>query len=63
MAQVDLSIRIEENDKKNFELFCNQTGINVSVAINMFIKTVLREHKIPFEIKIDPFYSESNIDH
>lgn len=63
MAQVDLSIRIEENDKKNFELFCNQTGINVSVAINMFIKAVLREQKIPFEIKVDPFYSESNIDH
>lgn len=61
MAQANLSVRIEENDKKSFELFCNQTGMNVSVAINMFIKTVLREHKIPFEIKMDPFYSESNI--
>ena len=31
------------------------------IAINMFIKTVLREKKLPFEIKIDSFYSESNI--
>ena len=44
-------------------MFCNETGMNVSVAINMFIKSVLREQKIPFEIKVDPFYSESNIKH
>ena len=25
------------------------------------IKTVLREHKLSFEIKVDPFYSKSNI--
>ena len=35
--------------------------MNVSDAINMFIKTVLREHKLPFEIKADPFYSKSNM--
>ena len=61
MSQANLSVRIDENDKKNFEIFCNQTGMNVSVAINIFIKTVLREHKLPFEIKIDNFYSEENM--
>lgn len=61
MAQANLSVRIDEQDKKSFETFCNETGMNVSVAINMFIKAVLREHKLPFEIKADPFYSESNI--
>ena len=61
MAQANLSVRIEEKDKKSFEAFCNETGMNVSVAINMFIKAVLRENKLPFEIKADPFYSESNI--
>lgn len=61
MAQANLSVRIDEKDKKNFEMFCNETGMNVSVAINMFIKSVLRENKLPFEIKADPFYSESNI--
>ena len=61
MAQANLSVRIDENDKKNFEMFCNETGMNVSVAINMFIKSVLREHRLPFEICSDKFYSESNI--
>ena len=63
MAQANLSVRIDENDKKSFEAFCNETGMNVSVAINMFIKTVLREHRLPFEIKSDPFYSKSNIEY
>jgi len=61
MAQANLSVRIDEKDKKSFETFCSETGMNVSVAINMFIKSVLREHKLPFEVKVDPFYSESNI--
>ena len=61
MSQTNLSVRIDEKDKKNFENFCNETGMNVSVAINMFIKSVLRENKLPFEIKVDPFYSENNI--
>ena len=63
MAQANLSVRVDERDKKSFEIFCDETGMNVSVAINMFIKTVLREHKLPFEIKTDPFYSKSNIEY
>lgn len=49
MAQTSLSVRIGTEDKKLFEHFCEQTGLNVSVAINMFIKAVIREQKIPFE--------------
>lgn len=62
MAQTNLSVRVDEQDKKNFEAFCNQTGMNVSVAVNMFIKAVLREQKLPFEIRTDPFYSDANIE-
>ena len=39
------------NDKKSFERFCNSVGMNVSTAVNMFIKAVLREQKLPFEVK------------
>lgn len=60
MAQTNLSVRVNEEDKKNFEQFCNETGMNISVAINMFIKNVLKEHKLPFEIS-DSFYSKNNM--
>ncbi len=61
MKYTNLSARVDVNDKKNFEIFCENTGLNVSVAVNLFIKAVLRENKLPFEIVADPFYSESNI--
>lgn len=61
MSQTTLSVRINNEDKKTFENFCEQVGMNVSVAINMFVKAVIREKKLPFEIKLDPFYSPENI--
>lgn len=55
MESLTLNVRVDANDKKNFEQFCNGVGMNVSTAVNMFIKAVLREQKIPFEIKPNSF--------
>lgn len=63
MAQTTLSVRMDEQVKKQFDEFCNEVGLNASVAVNIFAKAVLRERRIPFEISVetDPFYSETNI--
>ena len=61
MSQATISARIDSKDKKAFDTFCNNVGISSSSAINMFIKTVIRENRIPFSIINDPFYSESNV--
>jgi len=53
MAQTTLSVRLDSDDKKRFEEFCNETGMNVSVAVNMFIKAVLRESRLPFTVACD----------
>ena len=64
MALSTLTSRFEEADKNQFMEFCDSVGITSSAAINMFVKAVIRERKIPFEIKMDdPFYSESNQRH
>lgn len=60
MKYTNLSARVDVEDKKNFEDFCENTGMNVSVAINLFIKAVLRENKLPFTISYDLFHSEKN---
>lgn len=36
-------------------------GLNMTAAITMFAKAVVRQNKIPFEVTADPFYSEANI--
>ncbi|MBR1532399.1 MAG: type II toxin-antitoxin system RelB/DinJ family antitoxin [Eubacterium sp.] len=53
MAQTNVNIRMDESTKKEFNAFCNEIGISVSSAFNMFAKTVVREHRIPFEITTD----------
>ncbi len=55
-----MTIRLDENDKRNFEFFCDSIGITASAAVNMFVKATLKEGKIPFELKSDPFYSKEN---
>lgn len=55
MENLNLNVRVNANDKKSFEQFCTSVGMNVSTAINMFIKAVLREQKLPFEVKADTF--------
>ncbi len=61
MAQTLINFRIDENTKKQLEEICNELGITMSTAFNMFAKKVIREKRIPFEVSIDPFYSETNI--
>lgn len=63
MAQTTINIRIDEETKRQFENFCNETGLNISTAINIFVKTVVREKQIPFKITSEPFYSEENMMH
>lgn len=55
MNQSVLNVRVDTNDKKEFEAFCTNIGMCVSTTINMFIKEVLREQKLPFEIKTNDF--------
>ena len=61
MAQATISARLDSEDKAAFDNFCRDVGMSASTAINLFIKTVIREHRIPFEIaSSDPFYDEVN---
>ena len=61
MALSTLTARVDENDKRCFDVFCSSVGLTSSAAINLYVKAVLRERRIPFEIKQeDPFFSPEN---
>ena len=62
MAQtVNVNFRLDEADKKRMENVCNELGLSMSAAFTIFAKKVGREQRIPFEISVDPFYSENNL--
>jgi len=59
MAQI--SLRVDDELKRNAERAFDDIGLSMSTAINIFLKTVVRENRIPFELSADPFYSRQNI--
>ena len=60
---VNVNFRMDETDKKRMENVCNELGLSMSAAFTIFAKKMGREHRIPFEVSVDPFYSESNVAH
>lgn len=63
MSQSLVSIRMDEDLKKSFDSVCNDLGLNMSTAITIFAKKMSREKRIPFDVSLDTFYSESNVRH
>lgn len=64
MAQVvNVNFRLDEDVKKSMEQACADLGLSMSAAFTIFAKKVGREKRIPFEVSVDPFYSESNMAH
>ena len=61
MAQVLVNIRMDEDLKKSMEHTCQSLGLNMTTAFTIFAKKMSRENRIPFDVSIDPFYSEKNI--
>ena len=63
MAQTLVNILMDEELKRNMEQLCQELGMNMTTAITIFAKKMTREKRIPFDVSVDPFYSEENQDH
>jgi len=63
MAQTSINIRMDEDLKKEAELLFSELGLNMTTAVNIFVRQSLRQGGIPFEIttKTDPFYNPANL--
>lgn len=51
MSQTTISIRVDSNLKQRFDVLCDEFGISNTSALTLFIKAVVRERRIPFEIR------------
>ena len=61
MAQTMVNFRIDEDLKKGMEQVCKEMGLSMTTAFTIFAAKVNREKRIPFEMSIDPFYSDDNM--
>ena len=53
MATVNMSIRMDTELKKQADAMLSDMGLNMTTAMNMFLRQVVRQGKIPFEIATD----------
>ena len=52
MSKVNLTISMENKDKEMFNDLVQKLGINISSAINMFIKQSIRNQALPLDLSI-----------
>ena len=53
MATTNLNIRTDKEIKEAAEKIYSSLGLNMTTAINMFLRTSIRERGIPFDLKLD----------
>lgn len=53
MPQATISIRVDQTLKRNFDSLCDAFGLSATAAFNIFMKAVVRERRIPFEIRAE----------
>ena len=53
MAATNLNIRTDKDIKDQAEQIFSELGLNMTTAINIFLRTAIREHGLPFPLKLD----------
>ena len=53
-----ITIRIDDEVKREAETLFNKLGLSISGAANVFFRQAIREQAIPFNIKVNSKYDE-----
>lgn len=55
-----ISVRMDDALKQETEHILDELGLNMSTAVTMLAKAIVRERRLPIDLSIDPFYSAIN---
>lgn len=53
MAQTNVNIRMDQDDKLLFDAICRELGMTMSTAFNVFAKAVIRQGGFPFDLCLE----------
>ena len=62
MSQAMINFRMDRELKQGMESACKELGLSMTAAFTIFAAKVGREKRIPFDVAVDPFYSEENME-
>lgn len=49
---ININIKTDEDIKKNAEVILNGLGLNISSAVNLFLKQIINYRGIPFDLRL-----------
>ncbi len=55
-----VSFRMDDTLKRQTEAILEALGLNMTTAMTMFAKTIVREQRLPLDLSVDPFYFPTN---
>ena len=50
MKNVNVTLRVDEDLKKQAETLFSELGLNLTTAFNIFLRQAVREQQIPFQV-------------
>lgn len=53
MSTTSMNIRMDSETKRQAEMIFAEFGLNMTAAINMFLKQSIRERGIPFDLRLE----------
>lgn len=53
MSTINLNIRVDKTVKKQADEIFKELGLSMATAVNMFLRAVIRENGIPFDLKLN----------
>jgi len=56
---VNINIRVDSDLKKKAEAIYSELGMNLSTAMNVFLRSSIRYGGIPFDLRLDAFNAET----
>ena len=60
VPNTSMNIRMDSDVKRQAQELFAQFGLDMTTAVNMFLRQSIRQQGIPFSLQLDPFYSEIN---
>ena len=61
MTKAMVNFRMDKELKESREHVCREMGLSMTTAFTIFATKVTKEKRIPFEVAVDPFYSQENM--
>ena len=58
MSTARISVNVDENVKQNAQKILNEIGMDLTTAVDLLLRTIIREERIPFELKTEKAYRE-----